>query len=270
MNMAMIDGDFAKTYGLQVVTGVLMKTSGELYWEKRTDYGVMINESAARLMGMDNPVGKTINDQKIVAVVRDFHFRPLKEPVVPLIMAYSMEAVTNISFKIAPDNLQATIAFIKDVYERMRPGTAFEYRFFDDQVTSLYRTEHELGWLFLFFTLLSLIISCLGILGLTAISTEQRTKEIGLRKIAGASVLSIMLLLNRNHIRRIVVAFIIAVPPAALLMHRWLQGFAFHTPLSWWIFLLSGIIALLVAIATICGLCYKAARQNPVNLLRSE
>ena len=181
-----------------------------------------------------------------------------------------MEGVVNISFKLAPANRQETISFIKETYERMRPGTVFEYRFFDDQIAALYQTENQLGRLFLLFTLLSLIISCLGILGLTAIRTEQRTKEIGLRKIAGASAMSIMLLLNKSYFRWIAIAFIIAVPPAALLMNRWLEGFAYHIPLSWALFLLAGIIALLVAFATIGWLCYKAALKNPVNLLRYE
>jgi len=105
---------------------------------------------------------------------------------------------------------------------------------------------------------------------LTAINTSQRTKEIGLRKISGASMMSIMLLLNKNYIRWIAIAFIIAVPVAALLMNRWLQDFAYHTPLSWWIFLLSGIITLIVAAATNSWICYNASRQNPVNLLRYE
>ena len=269
MNMAMVDGDFAKTYGLQLVHGELFKTSYDDFLSGKAG-GVMINESAARVIGINNPVGININGQKIMAVVRDFHFRPLKEPVVPLIMAYSAEAVTNISFKLAPVNQQATIAFIKETYERMRPGTAFEYRFFKDKITERYKTENELGLLFLIFTLLSLSISCLGILGLTAINTSQRTKEIGLRKISGASMMSIMLLLNKNYIRWIAIAFIIAVPVAALLMNRWLQDFAYHTPLSWWIFLLSGIITLIVAAATNSWICYNASRQNPVNLLRYE
>jgi putative ABC transport system permease protein len=269
MNMAMIDGDFAKTYGLQVVSGELLKTSNDDFWNNKGG-GAMINETAARMMGMDNPVGKTINNQRIVAVVRDFHFRSLKEPVLPLIMTYSMEAVVNINFKLAPGNQQSTISFIKETYERMRPGTTFEYRYFKDQIAELYQTENQLGVLFLIFTFLSLIIACLGILGLTAISTEQRTKEIGLRKIAGASVTSIMLLLNKNYATWIAIAFIIAVPPTAILMNHWLQVFAYHIPLSWWIFLLAGLITLTIAIATISWLCFKAARQNPVNLLRDE
>ncbi len=269
MNMAMIDGDFAKTYGLQVVHGELLKTSGGDYWQGKGG-GAMINESAARMMGADNPVGKTINGQKIVAVVRDFHFRPLKEPVVPLIMAYNPEALVNISIKMAPGNQQETVAFIKETFERMNPGKSLEYRFFDDQIAALYQTENKLGRLFLVFTFLSLLISCLGILGLTAFSTERRTKEIGLRKISGASIASIMMLLNKTYIRWIVIAFVIAIPPAALLMNRWLQGFAYHTPLSWWIFLLAGLIVMALAMITISWLCYKSARQNPVKSLRYE
>jgi putative ABC transport system permease protein len=269
MNMAMIDGDFAKTYGLQVVHGELLKTSGEDYWSGKGG-GVMINESAARVLGFENPIGQTINGQKIVAVVRDFHFRPLKEPVVPLILSYSQEALVNISFKLSPANQKETISFIKETYESMRPGTAFEYRFFKDQIAERYQAENKLGKLFLLITFLSLSISCLGILGLTAINTGQRTKEIGLRKITGASVMNIMLLLNKKYIRWIAVAFIVAVPFAAFLMNRWLQAFAYHTPLSWWIFLLSGLITLIVAIAANSWLCYKAARQNPINLLRYE
>jgi len=269
MNMAIVDGDFAKTYGLQVVHGELMRTSFEHHWSG-IGGGAMINETAARMMGMDNPVGKTINGNRIVAVVRDFHFRPLKEPIVPLLMVYNMEGVVNISFKLAPANRQATIAFIKETYERMRPGTSFEYRFFDDQLAERYQTENKLGRLFMIFAFLSLVISCLGILGLTALSARQRTKEIGLRKIAGASVMSIIWLLNKNYMLYISIAFVIAVPPSALLMSRWLEGFAYHAPLSWWIFALAGLITLIVAAATVSWLCYRTASQNPIKSLRFE
>jgi len=269
MNMAIIDGDFAKTYGLQVVYGELLRTSGEDYFSGKGG-GAMINETAARVMGVANPVGMTINGNKIVAVVRDFHFRSLKEPIVPLVMVYNAEALVNISFKLTPVNRQATIAFIKETYERMRNGTGFEYRFFDDLIAESYQTENRLGRLFMIFAFLSLVISCLGILGLTAISTQKRTKEIGLRKIAGASVLSIMILLNRNYMLWIAIAFVIAAPIAALLMNRWLQGFAYHAGLSWWIFALAGLITLTVAVATISWLCYRAASRNPVESLKYE
>ena len=269
MIMAIIDGDFAKTYGLQLVHGDFTSASGEDYWAVQGG-GVMINETAVRVMGMDNPVGKTINNQRIVAVVRDFHFRSLKEPVAPLIMTYSMEGAVNISFRLSPVNQPQTIAFIKETYERMRPGTAFEYNYFSEQLSARYRAENQLGSLFLVLTLLSLSISCLGILGLTALSVEQKTKEIGLRKIAGASIISIILLLAKTYVRSIAIAFVIVVPPAALTMNRWLQNFAYNTGLSWWIFLSAGIIALILAIVTIGWLCYKAANQNPVNLLRYE
>ena len=270
MNMAIVDGDFATTYGLQVVAGELMQTTAEQYWKNRATFGVMINESAARIMGVDNPVGKTINDQKIVAVVRDFHFRPLKEPIIPLVMVYNMEALANISFKLSPANQQQTIAYIKETYERMRPGTVFEYRFFDELLAERYQTENKSGRLLMIFAFLSLLISCLGILGLTALSTQQRTKEIGLRKIAGASVLSIIWLLNKDYALRIAIAFVIAAPPATLLMSRWLQGFAYHTPLGWQIFALAGLITLTVAAATVSWLCYRAANQNPVKSLRYD
>ena len=267
MNLAIIDGDFAATYGLEVVSGELMRTSGEDYWNNS---GVMINETAARIMGFDNPVGKTINGDRIVAVVRDFHFRPLKEPILPLIMGYNKEGLTNISFKIAPGNMQSTIAFIKETYERMRPGMSFEYRFFDEQLNERYKTENQLGRLFMVFAFLSLVISSLGILGLTAISAQQRTKEIAVRKILGASVMNIMWMLNKTYMLRIAIAFVIAVPPSALLMHRWLQNFAYRVALNWWIFTIAGLITLIFATATIAWLCYRAANQNPVNYLRKD
>jgi len=261
MNMAIIDGDFAETYGLQIVHGTA--------WTGR-DGGVMINEAAARAMGVDNPVGKTINGSNIVAVVRDFHFRPLKEPIVPLIMAYNMEGLTNINIKMAPGNRQATIAFIKEIYERIHSDKIFEYRYFDEQIAALYRTENQLGRLFLIFTFLSLSISCLGILGLTAFSVQRRTKEIGLRKIAGASIFDVMYLLNKDFMRWIGVAFVIAVPPSALLMNRWLEGFAYHAGLGWRIFPLAGLIALVLSLAAISGLCYRAACRNPVETLNHQ
>ncbi len=269
MNMAFVDGDFAKTYGLRLVEGELMETQQANYWSGKGN-PVMINESAARIMGKESPIGKLINGGRIVGVVRDFHFRPLKEPIVPLILSYNTEALVDVSIKLAPGNQQQTIDFIKKTYERMRPGGIFEHHFFDDKLAARYRTENELGRLFLIFTILSITISCLGILGLTAFSVEKRTKEIGLRKIAGASVMDIIWLLNRNYMRWIAIAFIIAVPIAALLMNRWLQGFVYHVSLSWWIFLLAGLITLVVAILTISWLCYKAANRNPVESLKYE
>lgn len=141
-------------------------------------------------------------------------------------------------------------------------------RYFDKLLADSYLTENKLGLLFMIFTSLSLLISCLGILGLTALSVVQRTKEIGLRKIAGASVSSIMLLLNKNYILRIVIAFVIAIPVSALLMNRWLEGFAYYAPLSWWIFALAGFITFFVAASTISWLCYRAAEKNPVESLK--
>ena len=269
MNLAFIDGDFAETYGLKIVQGERLLTSFDDYWNRKGG-GVMINEAAARLMGMDDPVGKTLNNNRIVAVVRDFHFRSLKEPIVPLMMMYNPETLVNISFKLSPGNQKATIAFIKETYERMRPGTGFEYRYFEDLLAENYKTENQLARLFMLFTLLSLVISCLGIFGLTALSTVQRTKEIGLRKISGATVMSIMILLNKNYMLRIAIAFVIAFPISSLLMNRWLQNYAYHTPLSWWIFALAGLITFLIAILTISWLCYQAARRRPVELIRYE
>ena len=269
MNMAFVDGDFAETYGLQLVQGEFMNSSKENYWSSKGN-PVMINESAARIIGMDNCIGKTLNGNKIAGIVRDFHFKSLKEPISPLILSYNIEALTNLNIKMASGNQSQTIAFIKDTYERMRPGSNFEYQFFDDQIAALYQTENKLSRIFLIFTFLSIFISCLGILGLTALSIKQRTKEIGLRKIAGATVLDIMLLLNKAYIRWIAIAFIIAVPISIAIVHKWLQGFSYRTPLSWWVFLIAGLMAIILAIAVISWLCYTSARQNPVKSLRYE
>lgn len=172
--------------------------------------------------------------------------------------------------RIAPGNTTETLNYIRDMYMKYRNDREFSYRFFDDLLNEKYQEETRLRNITIAFALLAIVISILGILGMSVFSIDRRTKEIGLRKVAGAKSSEILLLLNMEFIKWVLVAFIIATPIAWYTMHNWLQNFVYKTELSWWIFLLAGIIAFGIALLTVTWQSWKAATRNPVEALRYE
>jgi putative ABC transport system permease protein len=231
---------------------------------------IVINETAEKLLGFDNPIGQRIGVNIIVGVVKDFHFRPLNFPIGPLIMTNDPEDIGTMNVRIAPGNISETLNYIRDTYKKHRDDREFSYSFFDDLLDEKYQAETRLRNITVAFALLAIVISILGILGMANFSIDRRTKEIGIRRVAGAKNSEILVLLNKEFIKWVLVAFIFATPFAWYALHKWLQNFVYKTELSWWIFLLAAIISFVIALLTVSWLSWRAATRNPVETLRFE
>jgi len=206
----------------------------------------------------------------IIGVVADFHQKSLRYPIEPTLLEPVLNIQSQISVKIDPKNVTATVAAVKAKYQGFFPGNLFDYSFLDEQFNAQYKNDELFGKAFSIFGGFAIFIACLGLLGLSLFATLQRTKEIGVRKVLGASVLNIVMLLSKDFIKLVIIAIGFGVPIAYLILHNWLQDFAYRITISWWIFGLAGIVAIIVALATISFQAVKAATSNPVKSLRSE
>jgi len=275
-----VDEDFAKTYQLELVKGQFLQMDYSAFWkewkksgkgeQQAVSFPVVINETAEKMLGFADPIGQRIGDKVIVGVVKDFHFRPLHHAIGPIMLLNDPQNIMTMNVKIAPNYRAETLKYIRDVYRKDREQRGFSYTFFDDLLTEKYQQEIRLRNIALAFSLLAIAISVLGILGMAVFSINRRIKEIGVRKVNGATVSEILVLLNTDFLKWVSFAFVLTVPIAAYLMHRWLQNFAYKTPLSWWIFALSGLLALGIALLTVSWQSWKAATRNPVEALRYE
>jgi len=284
VNYYFVDEDFAKTYKLVVIKGQFLRMDYSGYWKEGENAGksrkeekeytvsmpIVINQTAEKQLGFEDPIGQRLGDKVIVGVVKDFHFRSLHFPIEPLVMSNNPEAIGTMNVRIAPGNISETLNFIRNTYMRNRENREFSYRFFDDLLNEKYQGETRLKNITVAFALLAIIISVLGILGMAVFSIDRRTKEIGIRRVTGAKSSEILILLNKEFILWVIVAFIIAAPIAWYAMNRWLQNFVYKTELSWWIFLLAGIIAFGIALITVNWQSWRAATRNPVEALRYE
>ena len=262
-----VDVDYAKTFQLELKEGRFFST------EFSTDNtAVVINEKAANIMGFKDPIGKTISRNglklRIIGVLKDFHFQSLHSKIEPLIM--QLNAGNFCLIKMKPDNITSTVDYIRKTIKSYNLPYQINFRFLEDNYDNLYRTERRMGKIFGYFSLLAIIISCLGLIGLSSFMIERRTKEIGIRKINGAKSIEIFSLLSREYIIWVMISIIIACPIAWYAMNIWLQNFAYRIEISWWVFALAGAIALLIALLTVSWQSYKAASKNPVEALRYE
>jgi putative ABC transport system permease protein len=238
---------------------------------------MVLNEAAVKLFGYTSPeqaIGKRFKqwgrEGKIIGVMKNFHFRSLQDEIKPLSMRIEPGGCNLVSIKVAAANLPKTIAAVEKKWKTLIPDRPFNYYFLDEFFNRQYRSEVRFGNLFLNFAVLAIFISCLGLLGLASYSTIQRTKEIGIRKVMGASVPNIVNLLSIDFLKLILISFIIAAPVTWYFMHQWLKDFAYRIDINWWIFLVAGLTAVLVALFTISFQAIKAAIANPVKSLRSE
>jgi len=240
-------------------------------------HNIILNESAIKLLGYPSPqdaIGKTIlRGQKkwdIIGVINNYHQKSLRYPVEPTMLMPAYSTNSFISVKVDTKELPATIAAIKKSFDSFFPGNLYDYFFLDEHFNAQYSNERLFGKVFAIFAGFAIFIACLGLLGLSLFATAQRTKEIGVRKVLGASVGNIVTLLSRDFIKLVAIAFIIASPPAWFVMHNWLQDFAYRINMSLWIFLGAGVLAMLIAVCTISFQAVKAAIANPVKSLRTE
>jgi len=235
---------------------------------------VIINEAAARVMEMEQPVGQYINfwgeDWEIIGMAENFHFQSMRNQIEPLIFMLNPQYTGAGFARIESDKIQQTLGEIETLYQTFNPGFPFNYRFMDQRYEQLYRSEVRIGELSKYFAIFAIVISCLGLFGLSAFTAEKRTREIGIRKVLGATVAGLVLLLSREFTRLVLVSMVLAVPIAWWLMNQWLSNYAYRTELSWWLFGMAGITALLVAWITVSWQSVKAAMMNPVKSLRTE
>jgi putative ABC transport system permease protein len=284
VNYYFVDEDFAKTYKLEVIKGQFLQMDYSGYWKEGEKAGksrkegkeytlsmpIVINQTAEKLLGFDDPIGQRVGDNVVVGVVKDFHFRSLHFSIEPLVMSNNPEVIGTMNVRISPGNTNETLNYIRDTYKKHREGREFSYTFFEDLLNEKYQAETRLKNITVAFALLAIIISVLGILGMSVFSIDRRTKEIGIRRVAGAKSSEILILLNKEFILWVIVAFVIASPIAWYVMNKWLQNFVYKTELSWWIFLLAGIIAFGIALITVNWQSWRAATRNPVEALRYE
>ena len=282
-SMFWVDEDFAKTYRLQVTKGQFLQMDYDAFWkttEKDTakkapgSFGfslpVVINEAAEKALRFENPVGQKIGEYVIVGVVKDFNFRPLQYAIGPLIMTNDPQNIMTMNIRISDKNKGETLKFICDTYKKNRDSRSFSFSYFDELMSEKYQDEIRLRNLTLVFSFLAIIISMLGILGMAVFSCERRTREIGIRKVNGASAFRILSMLNMEFLKWVAIAVIIASPVAWIVLNRWLEGFAYRTALSWWIFLLAAISSMAIAVMAISWQTIRVATGNPVNALRNE
>jgi putative ABC transport system permease protein len=237
--------------------------------------GYVINETAAKRMGYINPVGQplTLWDQKgkIIGMVKDFHINSMHEQINPLIIWLNKgENDGSVLVRTEPGKTKEALASLETLCKQINPAFPFNYSFSDEQYQKLYNSEQIVGKLANAFALLAIFISCLGLLGLAMFTAEQRVKEIGIRKILGAGVGSLFALLSSEFLVLVIIALLIASPIAWYAMNKWLQDFAYHAPIQWWMFVLSGGLIILVALATVSFQAIKVALINPIKSLRSE
>ncbi|MEM6845677.1 MAG: ABC transporter permease [Bacteroidota bacterium] len=235
---------------------------------------IIFNSAAIKAMGLQDPVGKVITlwgvDRELIGVTKDFHFQSLHEPVTPLFFVLAPERTNQVVVKIEAGREQETIAGLQEFYQRYGPRFAFDYQFMEQTYQTLYTAEQRVSTLSKYFGGLAIIISCLGLFGLTSFTAERRLKEIGIRKVLGASTFGIIRLLSYDFTKTVLAAILMALPIGYFISQRWLEGFAFSIDLPWWYFAVSGLLALLIAWLTISFQSLKAALANPVDSLRNE
>ena len=235
----------------------------------------LINETLLKLMGFKDPIGKKVHffdyTGTIVGVVKDFHLTSLQDPIEPLILYFGEhEGWGSVLVKTQAGKTQQAIASMEKVFKQMEPQFPFRYNFVDEDYQKLYTSELTVSKLANGFAFFAIFISCLGLLGLTMFTAKQRRKEIGVRKVIGASVNDIVKMLSNDIVKLVIISAIIATPIAWFAMNKWLQNFAYRINISWWIFFVAGAIALLIALITISWQAVKSAMANPVDSLRSE
>ena len=269
-----VDAHFFPTYEINLVAG--RNFSREFASDSAT--GFVLNETAVSRLGFSSPA-EVIDQQmssgglrgSIIGVVKDFHFESLHQQIAPMVFYMDPRNNRQVSIRIHPDaNLAALVNFLEGKWQQYEPNSPLSYTFLDERFGATYATEQRLGKIFSIFAGLALIITCMGLLGMAAFSVEQRTKEIGVRKVLGASTGSVVALLSKEFGMLVVLAFVIATPVGYLAMRRWLDTFAYNASLPWWIFLAAGLTALGVAMLTLSYQTLRAALADPVKSLQVE
>ena len=264
-----VDPDFIKTFGLKIIQG------RDFSWDLTDEFkNVIINETAVKNFGLDNPLDFQIklfdNKMQVVGVVKDFHNESFQKKINSLVLWCVPGYSFYVSIRINNNNTQKTVQYINKIWDEFSPDIPFEFHFLDKRYEALYKDEDKFNLVIGYFSIIAILIACLGLFGLVSFITENRTKEIGIRKANGATTWEILLMLSKDFTKWVLVAFIIACPVAFFAMNKWLQNFAYQANLNWWIFVLAGLIVYVIAILTVSWQSWRAASRNPVEALRYE
>ncbi len=283
INMFLVDHTYIPTLEMQLIAG--RNFSKEYGTDAENAY--ILNETAVKDLGWGTPeealnkeihwkkwennaVSDSLKRGRVIGVVKDFHYKSLHQEIEPLVLHIYQDAYTSIVVKVRPQNMKATLNFLESKWTSLDAQWPFEYTLLDQQFAKSYEAEQIFSKVFTTFTLLSIFIACLGLFGLASFTASQRSKEIGIRKVLGASVPGIVFLLSRDFLKLVLLALIIAIPFAWYAMSGWLQDFAYRINMDWWIFALAGITALIIALFTVSFQSIKAALANPMKSLRNE
>ena len=267
-----VDGQFIPTYRIKILAGRNFNENIS------ADSGYIINESAVQKIGWKSPedaIGRVIiygkHKGNVEGVVQDFHYESLHNPITPIIMYYDPQSFNKVSIRVTPNDRAKTLSFIEKIWTEYNiSDTPFSYEYLNDRFNRLYKSEERMRIIFSYFMIVAITIAILGMIGLSVFLIDHRTKEIGIRKINGSGVSEIMIMLNKNFVKWVVIALVIAVPITFYAMNLWLQNFAYKTSLSWWIFALAGMIAICIALLTVSWQSWRAATRNPVEVLRYD
>jgi putative ABC transport system permease protein len=281
-NVFIGDHDYVKTLGLRILAG------RDFSRDMSTDVeeAFIINETAVRELGFGTPekaIGQRLHWNKweqdslnpvkrgkVIGVVQDFHYKSLHEKVTTSVIQIYPPVSFKVAVKLKTADITNTIAFINEVWNRFSPGYPLDYNFMDETYGKMYKTEEKLSSLLWIFTIMAIIVGCMGLFGLAAFSAEQRTKEIGIRKVLGASVFNIVGLLSKSFVKLVLIASLIAFPVAWWAMNNWLEDFPYRVNISWWVFGIAAFAAVGIALITVSFQAIKTAIMNPVKSLRAE
>ena len=280
INATPVDEDFIKTAGLTIIAGNDF-TAQDLKDATHNNndsniYHYILNETAAKQLGWtpQQAIGQKVylgesRPGLVKAVVKDFHSVSMHEPINPVVLFNEPWGI-KLLVKVSGKNIPQTIDFIQRKWKSLVPHRPLDYHFLDEDYNALYSADIRLGKVLSIFTAIAVVLACLGLFGLSAYSIQQRTKEIGIRKVLGASVPGIVMLLSKEFILLVILSLLVAFPLAWWVMNKWLQDFAYRTDVSWWIFAIAGIVAILIAFITVSVRSITTALSNPVDSLRSE
>lgn len=280
-NSLVVTPEYLNLFGLKVVEGRFFEKGRD----KSRGNQVIINQAAKKFWNIDDITttrilnkywsmsmfdGESDAGYQIIGVVKDFNSEHLSVSPQPIVMLYFDDMDADFFIELEPGSEQAGITFIQDLLKKLNPGEPVHYTFFSDEIEALYQKEKRLSEIYILFTVVAFLISATGLFAIALYDTRKRTKEIGIRKVNGAKISEILILLNRDFVKWVAIAFVIATPIAWYAMHKWLENFAYKTELSWWIFALAGLLALGVALVTVSWQSWRAAARNPVEALRYE
>ncbi|WP_421917981.1 ABC transporter permease [Marinifilum sp.] len=266
VNHCQVSSEFVQTLGLEIVNGRNFKN----YSADKNCY--LVNESFIKKFGISSPFDICLHDNEVIGIVKDFNYTSLHQTIEPLVIKYS-NYNSQLSIRLAKNSISQIENIkqqIKNVFVNVDPDVHMEVQFLNSLLEKQYQKELKALTLVSYFSVLAILISCLGLLAITFLSINNRIKEVGIRKVNGAGKLDILLMLNKDFLKWVIIAFVLACPIVYYAMNKWLQNFAYKTELSWWIFALAGIIAMGIALLTVSWQSWRAARRNPVESLRYE